>query len=175
MNVVLWLVGLLVLLLAVLLPFSVGTVLRDQHPSMAVAFRLESLAMLVGLVVWQLNEPARLPILGIMAAGGLATEMIGMAVQRRDLQESAYSGASATSDRSLASLFEGGSIMQCASCRKALSNLTGGVYAGSALVDELSKTPYGCKSCGINFCVDCMVKLRNRGGTCPKCRGALGW
>ena len=65
-------------------------------------------------------------------------------------------------------------VERCYRCHKSLREVSAGIYGGADLVSMVSRSPYPCKSCGVNFCVDCMAKLRVR-GSCLKCGGSLGW
>ncbi len=65
-------------------------------------------------------------------------------------------------------------VERCYRCNKSLREISAGIYGGADLVSLIGGSPYPCKSCGVNFCVDCMAKLRTH-SRCPKCSGSLGW
>jgi hypothetical protein len=172
MDFIVWALGLLVLVWAVVLPFSIGTTLGAAHPSLKIVMRLISLIMLVGLIVWQMNPSVRLPLFAAMVLGNFFVGGYGTSVHKKD---EGLSGSSASSLKGLggANSAPGGS--SCATCRKALQEIAGGVFDAAQMVSQVTHSPYPCKSCGTPFCIDCMNALRNKGGTCPNCRGAVGW
>lgn len=63
----------------------------------------------------------------------------------------------------------------CYECGKLLAAISRGVHSGEAMRAALDRSAYPCKSCGTDFCIDCMAKLRKRGQVCPYCLRDVGW
>lgn len=61
----------------------------------------------------------------------------------------------------------------CYSCGAAFTGWRSGVMSGDVLMSMLDGTSYTCKSCGVNFCMDCMTFLKNQ--PCTQCNKPHGW
>lgn len=64
---------------------------------------------------------------------------------------------------------------QCFRCGKSLTEISEGGYVGAEIASALLDTTYSCKSCGTNFCLDCMSKLKQGNRICPYCKQDVGW
>lgn len=64
---------------------------------------------------------------------------------------------------------------ECFECGKYFEEVKASVYSGAALLNGLKQVPYQCKSCGMNFCVDCVAALKTGDKICPHCKQDLGW
>lgn len=64
----------------------------------------------------------------------------------------------------------------CFQCHKPLKAMAGGVYVGANMMAALEQIPYPCKSCGTQFCVECMAKIKQEhNNICPYCKQNNGW
>lgn len=71
----------------------------------------------------------------------------------------------------------------CFKCHKPLSEMFGGAFSGglvvmsgSDMLAKMAQAPFSCKSCGTQFCVDCMAKIKEKNNNiCPYCKQNSGW
>lgn len=64
----------------------------------------------------------------------------------------------------------------CYQCHKSLQGISAGAYSGSNMVDMMERIPYACKSCGTDFCINCMSEIKKETNkTCPYCGRNIGW
>jgi hypothetical protein len=65
---------------------------------------------------------------------------------------------------------------QCYTCGKKLG-FPGGSFVGGgdSLTKMLESSPYACRSCGTEFCVDHMRRITNGSRMCPYCGKDVGW
>lgn len=63
----------------------------------------------------------------------------------------------------------------CCQCGRSLTAVPGGVYFGASVKAALDATTYPCRSCGTDFCIDCMARLKRGRGICPYYLGDIGW
>jgi hypothetical protein len=65
---------------------------------------------------------------------------------------------------------------KCYECQKPLHKISAGLYMGNELLEAGEQIPYPCKSCGTNFCVNCIVKIQKENNKiCPYCQKPIGW
>jgi hypothetical protein len=65
---------------------------------------------------------------------------------------------------------------KCYECQKPLHKIIAGLYMGNELLEAGEQIPYPCKSCGTNFCVNCIVKIQKEyNKICPYCQKPIGW
>jgi hypothetical protein len=187
MSVILFLVSLFLLWWAFLIVAYQASKWAGEHSRLARLAGLLAFVVAVLDVVWIFSEPARISIAQFVVGAVVATFVVAAVVRIRDARGGrSYGGAGGHApggsrlDLGLpraagSSGSSSGSGTRCHTCGISLTEVSGGIYDASSLVGAISRSPYPCKSCGTNFCIDCMNLHRNSGGRCPSCAGALGW
>jgi predicted Zn-ribbon and HTH transcriptional regulator len=64
---------------------------------------------------------------------------------------------------------------KCFRCQRSFAEVTVSVDDKIFKLGDLVQVPNRCKSCGTNFCVDCMTTLKDENAVCPRCQETTGW